>query len=479
MKLPAFDHVGLAAHWVRTHVGTPSGPRTHVTPTTGAGGGRPLLRLVTGGSRRARHEAIASLLDQRAAESDDETVVVEANPSWWPFHPDPLAGVRAGTLVVVLDAARAFPRMQVDGTRLVLTQSLFSLPVWLDHLHMVGASGLLMEADGAELRGAAQEALDGRGGWADFEIVSLGTARNEAVVEAGDTRPPQSAAEAQGPDDEIALRLALAFARPAPLARLELCQTLVDQYRGSAIAHLALASACMEHAALDAASSNLAAAAALCPAWGAVDHERGKLHLRTERLDLAVEAFASAARRLPRFSPAFVNLGAALGELGRPIDALAAFHDALAIDPLNVQVLNNVGVTQRDLGRLDEAERAFLRVIEMNPGFVFGHYNLGHTRFLQGRFAEAVAAYEGGQLRDPQQNAVQAARLGYARLGAGDSARGLLEVEAALRTISDERRDSLVEEGLEIEAGLRTLEPVPDGLDALHVVLTRPPAGRT
>lgn len=479
MNLPAFSSVGLAAAWLRDKDGTRTEPRTFVTPTTGDAGGQRFLRLVVGGSRRARLAAVAALLDQRLAEAGGETVVVDPNPSWWPFHPDPLASVGARGLVVVLDAARAFPCMQSNGTRLVLTHSLFSLPAWLDRLHMAGASGLLMEADRAELRRAAPEALDGRGGWAECGIVSIDTAHDESAADDGAATKPDSTAAEQGPDDEIAVRLAAAFALPAPMVRLERCQAVVNQYPGSAIAQLALASACMEHAALEAASSSLAAAAELSPAWGAVDHEQGKLHLRTERLDLAVEAFARAAKRLPRFSPAFVNLGAALGELGRPHEALVAFHEALAVDPRNVHIVNNVGVTQRDLGRLDEAERAFLRVIDMSPGFVFGHYNLGHTRFLQGRFVEAVEAYEGGQARDPQRNVVQAARLGYARLGAGDPARGLLEVEAALRAISDDRRDSLVDEGLEIEAGLRALVPAPDGLDELHILLTRAATWRT
>ena len=84
----------------------------------------------------------------------------------------------------------------------------------------------------------------------------------------------------------------------------------------------------------------------------------------------ASESFQAAADLLPRFAPAWANLGATLGELDRPAEALAAFEHALALEPDNPQALNNVGVVRRELGRLNESEAAFRDVIRLTarPG---------------------------------------------------------------------------------------------------------------
>ena len=80
------------------------------------------------------------------------------------------------------------------------------------------------------------------------------------------------------------------------------------------------------------------------------------------------------------------------------------------------------------------------------PDFVFGHYNLGHTLFLAASYAEALAAYEEGQRRDPQKNRRQACRLAMSRFasrrcrGAGRDLWRFAEPRRA-----DEREDLLLE----------------------------------
>ena len=80
----------------------------------------------------------------------------------------------------------------------------------------------------------------------------------------------------------------------------------------------------------DAAARDLDEAIALAPDWPAAHFERGKLWLRVDDMAKASESFQAAASRLPRFAPAWANLGATLGELDRPAEALAAFEHALA-----------------------------------------------------------------------------------------------------------------------------------------------------
>jgi tetratricopeptide (TPR) repeat protein len=241
-------------------------------------------------------------------------------------------------------------------------------------------------------------------------------------------------------------RLANAFTASDPAERLRLCRDAASLDPSSAVACLALASACRETRDGVAARHALDRAAALAPEWEAVAYESGKLWLVFDDMAQARSEFQRAADLMPTFSAAFSNLGATLGELDQPVAALKAFRQALAHDPRGFTILNNIGVVCRELGRLDESEAAFRRAIEINPAFVFGHYNLGHTLFLAGRYRDALVAYEDGRRRDPQQNRRQGCRLAVVRLANGD-------VEGAERDLwrcanaapADERQTLLLE----------------------------------
>jgi protein O-GlcNAc transferase len=181
--------------------------------------------------------------------------------------------------------------------------------------------------------------------------------------------------------------------------------------------------------------------------------------LRRDDMARAAVAFQAAAERLPRFAPAWSNLGATLGELDRPAEALAAFERALALQPENPQALNNVGVVRRELGRLPESEAAFRQVIGLTPGLAFGHYNLGHTLFLQGRFQAALSAYAEGQAHDPEKNPVQASRLALCLVATGDADGALRELRRATDALPREYRQQLLADTSAILWALVTQQP--------------------
>jgi tetratricopeptide (TPR) repeat protein len=166
---------------------------------------------------------------------------------------------------------------------------------------------------------------------------------------------------------------------------------------------------------------------------------------------------------MPTFAAAFSNLGAALGELERPEEAIGALEQALANDPNGFPTLSNLGAVYRDLGRLDEAEATFRRAIALAPSFVFGHYNLGHTLFLHGRFADAREAYEAGMNADPQKNPRQACRLAVVRAAAGDVVGGLREMEEIASRVPQEAMRDLAEEANETLGALETLPAFRNG----------------
>ena len=127
---------------------------------------------------------------------------------------------------------------------------------------------------------------------------------------------------------------------------------------------------------------------------------------------------------MPAFGSAWANLGATLGELDRPAEALAAFEQALRADPASHQALNNIGVVKRELGKLAESEAAFRRVIELAPDLAFGYYNLGHTLFLQGRYQAALVGLRRGPEAGPRAQSGAGEPAGDLSAGDGRRPRG-------------------------------------------------------
>jgi tetratricopeptide (TPR) repeat protein len=340
-----------------------------------------------------------------------------------------------------------------------LTQSTFLVQQLIDSL--IPGDRVIAAAERAALERDAPEALRGGGPWRRFELKDLDQLEPLESPERLEPLEPPEPLEPLEPLEPIRVSLRLSEAYRADLVenRLRVCREATASSPDLAVAVLALSSACREAQQLADARTALDRAIALAPEWAAPHYEDGKFWLAADDMERARDGFERASRLMPAFAPAFSNLGATLGELNRPEAALVAFERALAADPSSLTALNNIAVVNRELGRLDESVAASRRVIDRAPGFVFGHYNLGHALFLSGRYAEALAAYEEGQRRDPEKNRRQGCRLAMVRLANGDHARAERELwEFANAAPPDERAD-LLAEAYEIGSALLAAEP--------------------
>ena len=79
------------------------------------------------------------------------------------------------------------------------------------------------------------------------------------------------------------------------------------------------------------------------------------------------------------------DLANALKATGRPEEAAAALHKAVALKPGYAEAHNNLGNLLRGLGRLDDAAAAYDRAVTLKPGFTEAQNNLGAVRHDQGR----------------------------------------------------------------------------------------------
>jgi len=372
--------------------------------------------------------------------SAEESIHVPAEQL--PFvRPDTLGLDRQRAYVLVADRVeRAFPNRQLGGARLILTHSTYLVQKWIDVLGEQGR--IALAGDNAALSAAAPEIAQRRGPWAAFSIGS-GIPRASPAPSVTEISPPAATA-----------LLARAYQSDSTTERVALCREAVASDRLSAVAQLALASACRELQDMGGARAALDRAVELAPDWEAAHYEDGKFWLAVDDMERARDGFQRACDLMPSFSAAFSNLGATLGELDQPERALAAFQHALECDPNGFQILNNVGVVSRELGRLEDSERAFRQVIAAAPEFVFGYYNLGHTLFLAGRFADAQAAYEEGRRRDPEKNRRQGCRLALVRFANGDLPGAERDLWRSADDAPADERDDLLLEAYEIASAV-------------------------
>ena len=384
------------------------------------------------------------------------------------------------------DLERAFPNNQTGGTRCVLTQSTYVMQALLDSL--TPADRVIATANRGLLDRNAPEAFERRGPWHRFDLIDLDKSATTKSATTEVTEDHTESTEKNSHtctaftipacvptvpsvvDRSMVELLGCAFESADAAERLALCQDAVSRDRGSALAWLALASAARESNDMSSARAALDRAAALAPEWAAVHYEDGKFWLGYDDMARARDSFRRAADLMPSFAAAFSNLGATLGELEEPEAALVAFAQALKHDPHGFQIVNNIGVTTRELGRLEESEAAFRRVIELAPTFVFGYYNLGHTLFLAGKYADALAAYEKGQRRDPDENVRQGCRLAMMRLAVGDVAGAERDLWLFANRAPAAEREDLLLEAYEIGAALLNAHPNPDAVPLIDQI---------
>ena len=123
---------------------------------------------------------------------------------------------------------------------------------------------------------------------------------------------------------------------------------------------------------------------------------RGGLLLRLNRPAEALECIDRMLALGDAPAPAHAHLarGNALAALGRQDAALAAFEEAVRLDPRNPLGHSNCGNALLALGRPEEALASLDRALALDSGHALANYNRGNVLFAAGRFAEALASFE-------------------------------------------------------------------------------------
>ena len=112
------------------------------------------------------------------------------------------------------------------------------------------------------------------------------------------------------------------------------------------------------------------------------------------KLDEAVAAYRQAIQLEPTHALAHCNLGNALRKQGKLTEAVAAYHKAIRIKPDFAEAYSNLGVAFYDQRKLDKAIAAYRKAIALKPDFAEAHNNLGLAFTQLGHLSDARAALE-------------------------------------------------------------------------------------
>jgi tetratricopeptide (TPR) repeat protein len=103
-----------------------------------------------------------------------------------------------------------------------------------------------------------------------------------------------------------------------------------------------------------------------------------------------LHALAMAVQCAPEDAAAHLNLGNALGRLGRLEEAATSYRRALDAAPGFAEAHNNLAELCLERGQLEEALISSREALRINPGFAHAHQNLGKVLLRTGRFEEAA-----------------------------------------------------------------------------------------
>ena len=111
------------------------------------------------------------------------------------------------------------------------------------------------------------------------------------------------------------------------------------------------------------------------------------------RLSEAVAAFEQAIALDPKNGNAYYSLGNVYAELGRWADAVAAYRQAISLNKMDVEAYNGLGIALSRRGLYGQSAAAFERANEIYPKWAEPHFHLSQVYRKLGRERAAQVAY--------------------------------------------------------------------------------------
>ena len=113
-----------------------------------------------------------------------------------------------------------------------------------------------------------------------------------------------------------------------------------------------------------------------------------------KRYEEALAAYEQAIRLDPNYTYAYYGKGNALSDLKRYEEALAAYEQAIRLDPDDADYYHNKGIALNELKRHEEALAAYEQAIRLDPNYTYAYYGKGFVLNELKRYKEAEQAFE-------------------------------------------------------------------------------------
>ena len=120
----------------------------------------------------------------------------------------------------------------------------------------------------------------------------------------------------------------------------------------------------------------------------------GSLLQKENRPLEAMAYFRTAVALEPAYAEAHNNLGTALAAFGKTDEALSSYKEAIRLDPANPKPYNNIGIELSKQGNAATAVDYFEKALQYDPGYVDARTNLGLALADQGEHARAKRHFE-------------------------------------------------------------------------------------
>jgi tetratricopeptide (TPR) repeat protein len=125
------------------------------------------------------------------------------------------------------------------------------------------------------------------------------------------------------------------------------------------------------------------------------------------------------------------NLGGALIELDRPLEAIDHCEQAIKLNPYHAKAYNNLGISLVKIGRAQEAIEQYRQAITLKPDYTDAYNNLGSALIGMGRFQEAIEYCQQAVSLDPN-SVVAHNTLGNAYQSSGQYQQAIEYYKAAI-----------------------------------------------
>src|SRR6202035_1463446 len=128
----------------------------------------------------------------------------------------------------------------------------------------------------------------------------------------------------------------------------------------------------------------------------------GLAHHQAGRLPQAEACYREILATAPRDVNALYLLGVLARQLGHPRAAVDLISQAIALNDRVAELHSNLGNALMDLGRTVEAEASYRKALALKPDYAAAHNNLGTLLQGRGEHKQAEACYRQALALEPR-----------------------------------------------------------------------------